>query len=407
MEFRDTPDDDEPSGPLLPQDDRLWRHPSEVSEGGGRLRYRVRDARLLAVAGLAGLIGALLATGMTAAVGGVRTQVVVTERVTERTREVGLPTSIVDTGTATDVVSIAQEVRPAIVQVLTDEGGGSGSGVVFRSDGLVLTNHHVVTNADALRVVFADGREAAAELVGTDAQTDIAVVRVAGDVPEDGYPTALLGTAARLDVGQLAIAVGSPLGLSGGPSVTVGVVSALGREVPAGATTLVDMIQFDAPIAPGSSGGALVDADGAVIGITTAIAVSDVGAEGMGFATPVDIARMVAEQLVANGQVVHVWLGIEGDDVDPVTSSRLGLLGGALVRGVRGGSPADAAGVRTGDIIVAIDGDTVRTMGGLIVRLRSHRPGDVVTLRIHRAGQTREMKAILREMPTSKPPPSD
>lgn len=350
------------------------------------------------MAGLAGLIGALLATAMTSAVGP-RTKVVVTERVTERRVEVGLPASLVDVGTATDVVSIAKEVRPTIVQVVTLDGRSLGSGVVFRSDGLILTNHHVVAPAESLAVVFSDGREASVEVVGTDAQTDVAVLRVTGDPPEGGYPTALLGTAASLDVGQLAIAVGSPLGLSGGPSVTVGVVSALGREVAAGAIHLVDMIQFDAPVAPGSSGGALVDANGAVVGITTAIAVSEVGAAGMGFATPIDIARMVAEQLTKGGRVQHVWLGVEGDDVDPVTSARLGVLGGAMVRGVRSGSPADVAGVQATDIILAIDGEPVRTMGGLVVALRAHRPGDVVILRVHRAGATRHIKAILRELP--------
>ncbi len=400
MEFRDTPDDDdEPVGPLLPPDDRIWRHPSEVGEQRAPRRTRVSDPRLLVVAGLAGLIGALLATGMTAAIGGVRTQVVVTERVTERTREVGLPTSVVDTGTNTDIVSIAKEARPAIVQVVGTDGR-SGSGVVFRSDGLILTNDHVVT-ADTHRVVFSEGSEASAEVVGTDPRTDIAVLRVTDEVPDGGYPTALLGSSADLAVGQLAIAVGSPLGLSGGPSVTVGVVSALGREVHARPGRLVDLIQFDAPVAPGSSGGALIDANGAVIGITTAIAVSDFGAEGMGFATPIDIARMVAEQLVNNGRVVHVWLGIEGDDLDPLTSGRLGLLGGAVVRGVRGGSPADVAGVRATDIIVAIDRQPVRTMGGLVLALRARQPGDVVILRVHRDGEERDIKAILREMPST------
>jgi S1-C subfamily serine protease len=361
---------------------------------------RVRDARLLTVAALAGLIGALLAVGMTAAVGGVGTRVVVTERVTERQHEIGLPASAVNTGQDTDVVSIARDVRPTIVHVLAGDGAPAGSGVVFRSDGLVLTNHHVVANAAGMRVVFADGVESAATVVGSDAQSDIAVLQVENDPPEGGYPTALLGTAATLEVGQLAIAVGSPLGLNGGPSVTVGVVSALGREVPTASTRLVDMIQFDAPVAPGSSGGALVDANGAVVGITTAIAVSDVGAEGMGFATPIDIARSVADQLAKDGHVVHVWLGIEGDDIDAVTSARLGILGGAVVRGIRGGSPADVAGLKPADIIVAVDDEPIRTMGSLMLALRAHEPGDVVVLRVHRLGSVREMKAILREMPS-------
>src|SRR5437667_282746 len=179
------------------------------------------------------------------------------------------------------------------------------------------------------------------------------------------------GSVADLKVGQPAIAIGSPLGLAGGPSVTVGVVSALHRRIEArSGPPLLDMIQTDAPISPGSSGGALLDADGAVIGITTAVAVSEVGAEGLGFATPIDLARSAAEQLIATGKVVHVWLGVAGTDLDPDTAGDLHIDGGALVGQVVDGSPAAKAGLTARDVIVAVDGKTVTTMGALVVELR-------------------------------------
>src|SRR5439155_919313 len=160
---------------------------------------------------------------------------------------------------------------------------------------------------------------------------------------------------------------GSPLGLAGGPSVSVGGLSALGRSLDAGTHHLYDMIQTDAAISPGSSGGALLDHGGAVIGVTTAIAVSDAGAEGLGFATPIDIARSVAEELIETGRASHVWLGVEGSDVDEETAGKLGLHGGAAVKRVVDSSPAKAAGLAAGDVIVSIDDKPVTTMAALVV----------------------------------------
>jgi S1-C subfamily serine protease len=193
-------------------------------------------------------------------------------------------------------------------------------------------------------------------------------------------------------VGNQALAIGSPLGLAGGPSLSVGVVSALGRQVESQeGPPLLDMIQTDAPIAPGSSGGALCDADGAVIGITTAIAVSDVGAEGLGFATPIDIARDVAEQLITTGKVVHVWLGIEGED--GVNNA------GALVRKVRDDSPAAKAGIKARDIITTVEGHRVTSMAGLVVALRSRKPGQVVKIALSRDGKNVTVDATLVDRP--------
>jgi S1-C subfamily serine protease len=239
-------------------------------------------------------------------------------------------------------------------------------------------------------------------VVGTDTDSDTAVVKVDGGP----YPVATLGTTADLKVGQQAIAIGSPLGLSGGPSVTVGVVSALHRTVrtrnsaqtPNG-QTLIDMVQTDAPIAPGSSGGALLDAYGRVIGITSAVAVTDTGAEGFGFATPIDLARSVADQLITTGKVVTVWLGVEGSDLDGATATDLDVDGGAMVERVKDDSPAERAGLAARDVIVGVDGKSVNSMGMLAVTVRGHRPGDVVTLDVVREKQHHAMKVTVAERP--------
>jgi S1-C subfamily serine protease len=158
------------------------------------------------------------------------------------------------------------------------------------------------------------------------------------------------------------------------------------------------MIQTDAPISPGSSGGALLDAGGAVIGLTTAVATTE-GAQGLGFATPIDIARSSADQLIAGGKVVHVWLGIEGTDVDPTTSKEMAIDGGALVGTVVKGSPAEKGGLQTRDVIVAVDNQPVKTMGGLVVALRTRSPGNTVSLVVRRGKEERHMTVGLVERP--------
>src|SRR5207302_2483768 len=271
-----------------------------------------------------GMVGALLAAGIVALAIGDRhdgTHERVIEHEGNSTTGSSAPGSVVD---------IAQHVRPSIVQIKVSGAGGpaSGSGVIFQSDGHVLTNFHVVDGANAIKVVLASGREVTGSVVGVDRDSDVAVVKVDGGP----YAVATLGTAVDLKVGQQAIAIGDPLGLAGGPSVTVGVVSALHRTVDSqSGAELLDMIQTDAPISPGSSGGALLDNAGNVIGITTAIAVSEVGAEGLGFATPIDLAHLSAGQILTTGKVTHVWIGVEGTDVDSVTSADLDIDGGAVV----------------------------------------------------------------------------
>lgn len=397
VEEDDRFDDDAPSGPLLPPDDRLWRHPSEVASVAPPARLALlspggREPRVLTIAVLSGLISSLLTTGLIAVAGGFGDRTVTYRSVEREAPLPGVATGVAagTGGTNPTIVDIAERVRPAIVQVEVEgnAGRGSGSGVLLRTDGHVLTNQHVIDGAEKINVVMADGREYEGKLLGGDPETDIAVIKIDGA----SFPTATLGSALGLKVGHQAIAIGSPLGLAGGPSLSVGVVSALGRQVDSrDGPPLLDMIQTDAPIAPGSSGGALLDGRGAVIGITTAIAVSEVGAEGLGFATPIDIARDVAEQLITTGKVVHVWLGIEGEDG---TSST-----GALVRRIRADSPAAKAGVQERDIITSVEGRKVTSMSALVVALRNRKPGQVVTIGLTRDGKPMTVQATLVERP--------
>jgi serine protease Do len=298
------------------------------------------------------------------------------------------------------VVDIADRIRPAVAQLQAGyaDHTSTGSGVIFRSDGHILTNLHVVEGASNVKVVLASGRRLSGRVLGADPDTDTAVVKIDGGP----FPVATLGTAKDLRVGQTAIAIGSPLGLAGGPSVTVGVVSALHRQMKnrANGPALVDMVQTDAPMSPGSSGGALLDDDGAVIGITT-VAAADSGADGLGFAIPIDVARSVAEQMMNTGKVTHVWLGVEGSDVDGATAGDLNLDGGAMVAQVTPGSPAQRAGLNAQDVIVGADGATIRSMGELVVVLRGRTPGDPVTLDVMRDGQRRTLRVVLAPRPGS------
>jgi len=392
MAFDDGLDDDPSSYRTPPPpDDRLWRHPSEV------LPKRSAGERTWLVASISGMVGALLASAVVVLAGGLNERS--TERVVERQVVPVQTVSTSATPNGRSVVEIAQQVRPAITQIQVDgkNGDSSGSGVLFRSDGYLLTNFHVIDGADGVKVVLDSGRELTANIVGSDPENDVAVLKVGGGP----FPVATLGNAADLHVGQTAIAIGSPLGLAGGPSVTVGVVSALHRRLDTrSGPPLLDMIQTDAPISPGSSGGALLDANGAVIGLTTAVATTD-GAQGLGFATPIDVARSSADQLIAGGKVEHVWLGIEGTDVDPTTAKNMSIDGGALVGKVVQGSPADKSGLQARDVIVAVDGQAVKTMGALVVALRGRTPGSTVSLDVRRGNDTKHMKVGLVERPAN------
>ncbi len=389
MEFVEPDDEPQPYRRPPSPDDRVWRHPSEM----GPRRQSAR--RQLWVVGMASAVAvSVLSTGLAVVAGNLLDAGGGGGRPVETSGVLPTPTLV---GAPADVVSVADRVRPAIVQLRVERSrNGSGSGVVFGSDGHILTNVHVVEGATSLTVVLSTGREVAGRVVGFDPHSDTAVVKMDGGP----YPAADLGSATDLKVGQEAIAIGSPLGLTGGPSVTVGVVSALHRDVRTRTGKgLTDMVQTDAPIAPGSSGGALLDANGKVIGITTEMAMTDAGAEGFGFATPIDAARSAAEQLMATGRVVNVWLGVEGSDLDWPTAQSLNVGGGAIVERVKSDSPAERAGLAARDVIVGVNGRPVTSMGMLVVSVRAHRPGDVCTLDVVRDNQHHGMSVTVAERP--------
>ena len=392
MEFVEPDDEPQPYREPPSPDDRLWRHPSEIVVKRAPVR---RQLWMVALA--SALAASVLSTGLAVVAGSLlESDDGVASRPAVDTGGV-LPGPSIAAGSKADVVAIAERVRPAIVQLRVERGrSGSGSGVLFRSEGYVLTNAHVVEGASSVSVVLSNGREHPAQVVGFHSDSDTAVVKIEGGP----FPVAQLGTTMDLKVGQEAIAIGSPLGLIGGPSVTVGVVSALHRTVRTrGGQPLSDMVQTDAPIAPGSSGGALLDAGGRVIGITTAVAMTDTGAEGFGFATPIDSARSVAEQLITTGKVVTVWLGVEGGDLDGATALDLNVNGGAIVERVKADSPAERAGLAARDVIVGVDGRPVTSMGMLAGAVRAHRPGDVLMLDIVRDRQHHGMKVTVAERP--------
>jgi S1-C subfamily serine protease len=294
-----------------------------------------------------------------------------------------------------DVPAIAEATTPAIVRVEVIVGGqaiGSGSGVIFRDDGHLMTNAHVVENATSVRIVLANGEIHDGEVVGADTITDIAVIRIVG--VDEPFPVAVLGSTGQLRSGAPAIAIGSPLRLQGGPTVTLGVVSATHRRLQASnGSWLYDLVQTDAPISPGSSGGALLDSTGAVIGITTAIAVSEVGAEGLGFATPIEVAHAVATDLIVHGEARHGMLGVRGEDAAP---SELGdgYEDGVAVRDIDAGGPAAAAGLEIDDVIVAIDGQPVASMAELVVTARLLEPGSPAQLTVLRGDLTLDLTLI-------------
>jgi putative serine protease PepD len=307
-------------------------------------------------------------------------------------------------GSTAPAAAVAQRVLPSIVTVevgLLDDAGdflvaSSGSGVVLAADGTLVTNEHVVGGAAEVRVVFADGRTYGADVVGSDTLTDLAVLQI----DAIGLTPIELGSSTDMGIGDPAIAVGSPLGLSGGPSVTAGVLSAFGRRVQiSDGEELFGMIQTDAPITRGSSGGALVDAEGRLIGITSAIAVSDVGAEGLGFAIPVEMMTRITEDILEFGAARHAFLGITGaTNLERAADGALAP-SGVTIASIVPDTAAAASGLRVGDVILSFDGEPVDTMDDLVVQIRFYRVGDVVNLEVRRDGEPVTIQLELLERP--------
>jgi putative serine protease PepD len=292
--------------------------------------------------------------------------------------------------------AIAQRAVPSIVAVEMGEDTveSGGSAVVYGNDGYLITNHHVIEEGGAVTVVFADGARYPAQIVGSDPVTDIGVLHV-----ERADLTPLeIGDPAALQVGQMAVAIGNPLALTGGPSVTEGIVSARDRwlEVEAG-TVLYGLIQTDAPITHGSSGGALLDESARLIGITTAIAVSDIAAEGFGFAVPIDMAIGVADDLIEAGEVSHGVLGIRGG-THRVEQAGAEFPVGVLVDSLSPDSPYGSGGGQVNDVIVSLDGNPVDSLEELLAALRRRRAGDEVALVVERAESNLDLTVTLARL---------
>ena len=302
---------------------------------------------------------------------------------------------------STEVVSIAELATKTIVQVqvgtLSEDGeffsAGGGSGVVISDEGLIMTNHHVIDNSTEVRVIFEDGRLYEATIIGSDKLTDIGLIKINAS---NLIPIAI-GNSDNMLVGDLAVAIGHPLTLGAAPTVTTGVVSALERRLDVGgdtmgsAVTLFGLMQTDAPITRGSSGGALINKNGELIGITTAIATADVGAEGLGFAVPINLALGIAEDLISDGKILHAFLGILGAQHFETAADGARVFSGVFIQELYGpGGETFAigkAGALPGDVIKTINGENVKTLDGLITILRTKRAGDQVEIQIMRDSQ--------------------
>jgi len=272
-----------------------------------------------------------------------------------------------------------------------------GSGVIVSSKGYILTNNHVVEAADEIEVALADGKKLRARAVGSDPETDLAVLQVEGG----SLPAITFGEADALRVGDVVLSIGNPFGF--GQTVTMGIVSALGRSQ-LGITTFENFIQTDAAINRGNSGGALIDTAGNLVGINTAIYSqrSDGGSLGIGFAIPTSIAKQVMEQIIQTGKVTRGWIGVEAQEITPeiAESFRLSSTNGALVRGVLPGGPAARAGLKAGDILVAIEGSPVKDPNSMLNLVAALVPGKPAVVRLRREGKDMEIQVTVGTRPT-------
>lgn len=303
------------------------------------------------------------------------------------------------------ITDAVDSVRPAVVSITVRTLSfdyflqpipqqGAGSGVVFDAKGYILTNNHVIEDARQIKVALPDGRTFDAELVGRDPPTDLAVIKIA----EDNLAVARFGDAQRLRIGEWVVAIGNALALPGGPTVTVGVVSAMGRSIEGNRGTLHDLIQTDAAINPGNSGGPLVNLKGEVVGINTAIIQ---GAEGIGFAISMHSARPVIDDLLTKGRVIRPWMGVSIQTLTVAAADQLGLSTkeGVLVRGVARNSPATKAGLRAGDVIVSVDDKRVASAQGLIDYVKTRKVGDTLTIKFWRGKSEQTVSLTLVETP--------
>ena len=303
-----------------------------------------------------------------------------------------------------DVIEAVQKVSPAVVSVATLRViqetmfdaipvRGMGSGIIFDSNGGILTNHHIVEDAERVEVLTPDGKKFQGEVLGSDPMSDIAVVRVDGE----GLPAVKLGDSDKLLPGQIAIAIGNPYGfLLPGPAVTVGVVSALKRHIHVEGHMYEDLIQTDASINPGNSGGPLVDSTGMVVGVNTA---NIPFAQGIGFAIPINAARRIAKEIIEHGRVIRPYVGIAGLTLTRriAESYNLPYEEGVLVVRVARGSPAHASGIFAGDVVLEADGQSLKTWEDLQHLLQTKKVGDNFEIFLSRENEKHRVTLTLRE----------
>lgn len=374
--------------------------PSSTTEDPARAAATPKPKRTTLRAALAGAVAGALVAGAVAY--GV-VELTDEDDTSPIVQETGSPVEVAS-GSALDVRAVLAAVQGAVVTINVEGavGRGAGSGMVIREDGLVLTNEHVVRNASQVVVTLADGRDVEADLVGSIPSNDIALIQLRG---VEGLSTVTFGESSELRVGDPVVAIGNALGLGDTPSVTAGIVSALDRSLQAeGGLELDGLIQTDAAIYPGNSGGPLVDAAGRVIGVNTAVArgVEGVGSENLGFALAIDQLIPLIEELEEGGGEVRggAFLGVETRDVDGLQPALLDRLGietevGAFVADVVPGSGADDGGLQPGDVIVAIGDERVNDavdVGEIIADLE---PGDRVEIVVEREGDRRTIEATL------------
>jgi len=396
-----------------------WFEPAATTEPvvpvAGQPRYRSGMGTVVGAA----VLSAILASGGTFLVldasGALNRSVTAVPAATTQGTNVGAPQPVsIDESSAT--INVAAKVNPAVVRITVTGAAGAGdlgvipatgvgSGVIFNSNGWILTNHHVVEGGTKFDVQLYDGRVLEGSVYGIDTLTDLAIVKV----DATGLPTATIGESDALKVGELVIAIGSPLGTYSN-SVTSGIVSAKGRSITTdGNQSLTNLIQTDAAINPGNSGGPLLDADGNVVGINTAIASNS---NGIGFAIPVDIARPIMDQAVAGQKLTRPYLGIRFVSITRqlADEEKLPVQEGALVggrdangnptSGVESGTPAAAAGIKDGDIIVSVNGKTIDEGHPLDATLAQFSPGDTVSVDVLRDGQHLTLQVTLGTRPS-------
>jgi putative serine protease PepD len=399
------PPDEEPDDafgfqPPLPPDDRLWRHPSELGPGGASQSVTIVNrpkvaTRVWVVGSVSALLGSALTIAILIGVGAFDTD--------NSPAPVEVVPIQVPRETGADELAWSEPVLPAVARVAaqTASGDRDGTGVVYRSDGHLLTTADAVEGATSITVTFSDGQSDSAEVVGIDSADDIAVLHV----DRTDLPTATIGSASSLELGERAIVISSVSDRPSAPTVGVGLISGLSQRVEeANGEVLHDMVQTNVRLAPDATGAPLVDSSGTVVGIVTRrgseTRAPDRDSSGteleVRYATTIEWAKRVADDLVDTGHVRQVWLGVRGANLTDDEIANLGR-GGAKLVSVADGSPAAFAGLQAGDVVLGIDTRYVTSSSDLVVALRSHEPGDAIAISYRRGDEQGSMLVTLGE----------